>query len=140
MNSLSLSQKLQYCKLCTNRKTNLQTGMICGLTEAKPDFAVKCGKFSPDEVAIKQEMAKREARTEVAETGGFFGPEKKGMKKGALGGIIMIAIALIWFFGGLAAGILFYYPPILFLIGLVALIKGLVEGNFAGEKYREQRA
>jgi hypothetical protein len=68
------------------------------------------------------------------EEGEFFAPEKKGIKAGVLGGIIMIAIALIWFFAGLAAGYIYYYPPILFFIGLYALIKGLVSGNLAGKK------
>ena len=34
--------------------------------------------------------------------GGFFGPEKAGIDKGILGGIIMMGIAVIWFFGGLS--------------------------------------
>jgi hypothetical protein len=53
---------------------------------------------------------------------GWFGNANAGV----LGGFAMIAIALIWFFGGLAAGIIFYYPPILFIIGGIAVVKGLV--------------
>ncbi len=68
------------------------------------------------------------------EEGGFFAPEKKGIKAGVLGGLIMIVIALIWFFAGLDAGYIYYYPPILFVIGLYALIKGLISGNFVGKK------
>ncbi|MCU4162374.1 hypothetical protein [Carboxylicivirga caseinilyticus] len=45
----------------------------------------------------------------------------------------MILIAIVWF-GGLAAGFIFFYPQILFIIGIVALIKGIVEGNLAGKK------
>ncbi len=44
----------------------------------------------------------------------------------------MIVIAVVWFFGGLAVGYVFFCPPILFLIGLFAVVKGLVTGNFAG--------
>lgn len=41
-------------------------------------------------------------------------------------GILMMAGAVIWFFGGLAFGILFYYyPPVLFIVGLITAIKGL---------------
>ncbi|MCX6821981.1 MAG: hypothetical protein NTW30_04350 [Candidatus Aenigmarchaeota archaeon] len=65
---------------------------------------------------------------------GFFGPEKAGIKKGVIGGIIMIGIATVWFIGGLYIGLIFFYPPILFLIGVYALIKGLVTGNVNGEK------
>jgi len=53
----------------------------------------------------------------------------KGMKKGVVGGVVMMVIALVWFFGRLSAGYIYYYPPILFIIGVVALVKGLVKGN-----------
>jgi hypothetical protein len=65
---------------------------------------------------------------------GFFGPEKRGIQKGIVGGIVMIVIAVVWFAAGYAAGIIFYYPPILLLIGLYALIKGIITGNVSGEK------
>ena len=65
---------------------------------------------------------------------GFFAPEKKGIEKGVLGGVSMMAIAVIWFVVGYSCGYIFYYPPILFIIGLYALIKGLSTGNLAGNK------
>ena len=44
---------------------------------------------------------------------------------GVLGGIAMMVGAVIWFFVGLALNFIFFYPPILFVIGLIAFIKGL---------------
>ena len=43
-----------------------------------------------------------------------------------LGGIGMMVGALVWFFGALALGVIFIYPPILFIIGLVTMIKGFL--------------
>ena len=43
-----------------------------------------------------------------------------------MGGLLAMLIAVIWFVGGLFAGFLFYYPPILFIIGLVGMIRGLI--------------
>jgi hypothetical protein len=65
---------------------------------------------------------------------GFFGPEKKGIAKGVLGGFAMMAIAVVWFVAGWAVGYIFFYPPILFLIGLYATLKGVFTGNLAGEE------
>jgi hypothetical protein len=45
----------------------------------------------------------------------------------------MMTIAVVWFVAGYAAGIIFFYPPILFLIGLFAFLKGILTGNLAGE-------
>lgn len=44
-----------------------------------------------------------------------------------LGGIAMMVGAVVWLGVGLAAGYIFFYPPILFLIGLGTLIKGLMD-------------
>ncbi|NUQ60927.1 MAG: hypothetical protein HUU20_00455 [Pirellulales bacterium] len=65
---------------------------------------------------------------------GTFAPEKKGIEKGILGGMLMIVIAVVWFVAGLAAGYIFYYPPILFIIGMYALLKGLFTGNITGQR------
>ena len=61
-----------------------------------------------------------------------FGWEHRGRDAGMTGGLAMMAIAAVWFFGGLAFGLIFYYPPILFVIGLVGFIRGLFTGNVSG--------
>ena len=125
---------LQQCKVCTKRKFSPSVGLICGLTMDKPNFIDRCEEGVLDEAeAVRLEKLQAEAEEEEV-SGGFFGPEKQGMKKGVLGGVVMILIAVVWFVGGLAADIIFYYPPILFIIGLVALIKGIMEGNIVGKK------
>jgi hypothetical protein len=50
-----------------------------------------------------------------------------------MGGIALMVIAVVWFFGGLAVNIIFFYPPILFIIGLVVLVKGIFAGSIAGD-------
>lgn len=45
------------------------------------------------------------------------------------GGLLMMVGAVVWFFLGLAAGRIFFYPPILFIIGLVAVVKGFFDGD-----------
>lgn len=63
---------------------------------------------------------------------GFFTPEKRGLEKGIAGGLVMMAIAVIWFGLGWAAGYIFFYPPVLFVIGLFGTLKGMFAGNVAG--------
>ena len=40
-------------------------------------------------------------------------------------GVLMMVGAVVWLVAGLFAGYIFFYPPILFIIGLVAVIKGI---------------
>lgn len=57
-----------------------------------------------------------------------FKPKREfgSINAGVGGGILMMVIAVVWFVLGLIFGWIFYYPPILFIIGLIAFIKGLV--------------
>jgi hypothetical protein len=37
----------------------------------------------------------------------------------------MMAGAVVWFFVGLQAGYIYFYPPVLFVMGLVSLLRGI---------------
>jgi hypothetical protein len=57
----------------------------------------------------------------VAFEQGWFG----SFSSGVVGGLLMIIIAVVWFSLGFAAGRIFFYPPILFFIGLASIFKGI---------------
>jgi hypothetical protein len=61
------------------------------------------------------------------------------MGAGVVGGLAMMAIAGIWFFVALAKGIIFFYPPVLFFIGLIATINGLTSGGGRQRSPRPRR-
>ncbi|MFY0603108.1 MAG: hypothetical protein JXQ93_04105 [Flavobacteriaceae bacterium] len=46
---MTLDQQLTFCKKCTNRKMDLQQGILCNLTSRKPDFKDECPSFNLDE-------------------------------------------------------------------------------------------
>ena len=47
---------------------------------------------------------------------------------GVLGGIVMMLIAVVWFVVGIVAlDMIYFYPPILFVVGIVAIVRGLME-------------
>ena len=54
-----------------------------------------------------------------------FGLEQRAFDAGIIGGILLMVVSVIWFVAGLFFDIIFFYPPILFLIGLAAFIRGL---------------
>jgi phage FluMu protein Com len=110
-----------------------------GLPPRKPPVRAQ-GAPDPDvpQIQVTEPDWGSTLRQRSASEGGFFAPEKKGIQAGVLGGVTMIAISLVWFIGGLAAGIIFYDPPILFVIGLFALIQGLMTGNLAGKRRRRR--
>lgn len=44
-------------------------------------------------------------------------------------GILMMIGAVVWFVGGLAVDIIFFYPPILFIFGLIQFFRGLFSSS-----------
>ena len=45
---MTREERLQFCKLCKNRKTDFQQGMLCSLTGKHADFEGNCKDFYPD--------------------------------------------------------------------------------------------
>jgi hypothetical protein len=78
-------------------------------------------------------------RSEAEARQGSFAPERAGMSMGVVGGLLMMGAAVVWFVVGLMAGYIFFYPPILFVIGIIALFKGILDGNVAGKRRRRRR-
>ena len=117
-----------YCSECgEHNETDAQFCIECGnhFTESQLNATSTPGSKPP--VLVEQKT----------EDGGFFSLEKKGINMGVKGGILMIIIAVVWFFGALAAGWIFYYPPILGVIGVYAVIKGLATGNIQGDELKK---
>jgi hypothetical protein len=56
---------------------------------------------------------------------GWFG----SVNSGVIGGGLMIVIAVVWFGAGMAGGVIFFYPPVLFVIGIISILKGLMGGE-----------
>ena len=122
----------------------------CGFEQPESQECVRCGIFvarffekirlEEESRIIQESIAETQAaygRSSAAdlddEDDDFFAPEKQGIDSGMAGGIAMMTLSVVWFGLGWLVGIIFYYPPILFLIGVFAFLKGLVTGNVAGE-------
>lgn len=54
-----------------------------------------------------------------------------------LGGVALMIVASAWFTIGLTADTVFLYPPILFVIGLIAFIRGILSGGTRIESQTE---
>tara|TARA_R110001592_G_scaffold125325_2_gene335223 strand:- start:3561 stop:3986 length:426 start_codon:yes stop_codon:yes gene_type:complete len=49
LSNMSLKESLKYCVICKNRKIDRGTGLICSLSNKKPDFIDECKDFILDE-------------------------------------------------------------------------------------------
>lgn len=76
-------------------------------------------KLPPSVKKVKKESSRGAPLVTFEE--GWFG----SVNSGVLGGLLMMVIAAVWFFLGLAANRIFFYPPVLFVIGFISILKGL---------------
>jgi hypothetical protein len=129
---MTLEERLQYCRICENRHINPAIGLVCNLTNEKPVFEGTCSTIVIDQKEADR-LVQRERQAKDEETG-TFSPERKAIQKGILGGLATMAIAIVWFVVGWMGGYIYFYPPILFVIGIYALIKGIRTGNISGDK------
>lgn len=67
----------------------------------------------------------KKKRESKARTNSAFSSEKRVFNGGAIGGLLAMVGAVVWFVVGLANDIIFFHPPVLFVIGLVVFFKGL---------------
>lgn len=52
--------RLNFCKVCENRKMNMNRGLICGLTNELADFNENCNNFVGDEIEVKKLIQQKE--------------------------------------------------------------------------------
>lgn len=69
---------------------------------------------------------RRRRKDKEPEHAGIFGTEKWVISGGVIGGAIAMLVAVVWFVLGLMADRIFFYPPILFVVGLFGLVKGMM--------------
>ncbi len=68
----TMSEKLDYCKQCKNRKFSPTTGLVCGKTMAKPQFEDICPGYDKDALEAEK-IEERKAELERSDKiSGFF--------------------------------------------------------------------
>ena len=104
-------EKINICALCQNRKMNLQKGIVCGLTDEKPQFEESCESYLMDEkeVAIEKERLEDDEH----ELGEHNTPEVEDGALPGAGWFKTIAILSI-------LNILLYFIDVSFIFGLAS--------------------
>jgi hypothetical protein len=72
------------------------------------------------------ELRRAQEKRAAQEQGTNQSVEGSVFNGGVLGGVVAMMVAVAWFLAGLANDVIFFYPPILFVIGLGAFFKGFM--------------
>ena len=129
--------RVKICEKCLKRDYSAKKGIVCSLTGEHAAFEVTCPDYAEDEKEVASIKAYQDAQKNDQFSSEPFRMEKKALSSGILGGSIAMVIAVVWFFTALSFDRIFFYPPVLFIIGLIGVIKGIADKNKEMKKQKE---
>jgi hypothetical protein len=115
---MTREEHLKFCKVCINRKMDMQQGLICSITSERADFENNCENYIIDEIEKEKLESKSNEESTKNKDSGFFGSWKSAL---LLSAFSFIRTALKGFDD--IFGIIF------FLLGIGWLIIALVGNN-----------
>jgi len=69
---MTRAERLKFCKVCKEKKFDINQGLVCGLTNLPADFDISCRHFKEDaelkaqeDLKEKKELTKKQVRKEV---------------------------------------------------------------------------
>ena len=96
-------------------------------------MVLSCAKYlqtnSDPEIEKENRKIRQKEKEQRQGNNDSMAVEKGVFNSGAAGGLAAMGVAVVWFLVGLMNDVIFFYPPILFVIGLAALMKGLMGGG-----------
>jgi hypothetical protein len=136
---MNRAHQMSYCKQCKLREFSKNEGVICSLTGLKATFEEDCPDYKVDQKMLERNRELEEERLEDQQSSNTIGLSMFGIKNQILAGALAIIGSVVWFIAGASADIIFFYPPILFILGLVTLIQGVVTSNKRAKLKKKQQ-
>ncbi|TCI90576.1 hypothetical protein [Tenacibaculum sp. M341] len=110
---MNLTEQLEYCKICQNRKVDFKTGLVCNLTNQKPNFSNNCSHFIKDEKEAERVLnMKLAAAGNSRAQNGSLNPQKN-INYGAF---LIVAGLIILLLISLVVGIIITFGGISFIV------------------------
>ena len=132
---MTLKEKLKFCTICENRKVDFKTGLVCNLTNEKPNFENNCEFFKKDEKEAERKLKmKLDAAGNSRSQNGSLNPTKNII----YGSLLTIPGALIFLKNLLFGGILLF-AGISFLIRGFSQRKIMKENQLLNKKINEKK-
>ena len=107
---MTLKERLEFCTICEKKEVDFKKGLVCTLTQNKPDFEEFCDHFEKDEVEAKRKLEmKLEGTGNSRAQHGSLNPKKNKQYGAALTVIGLFVLLFSLVVGGiiLASGISF---------------------------------
>ena len=127
---MTLKERLQFCTICENRKVDFKTGLVCNLTNEKPNFENNCEFFKKDEKEAERKLKmKLDAAGNSRSQNGSLSPQKNINY-----GVFLIVAGVLIFLISILFGAIILFGGISFLIRGNSQKKIMKENQLLNEK------
>lgn len=110
---MTTKERLEFCTICKNRKVDFKNGLICNLTNEKPDFINICDSFTKDHDEAERKLKlKLDAAGNSRSQNGSLHPQRNL----SYGIFLLVTGTLLLFFISLLFGIIVVTTGISFII------------------------
>lgn len=132
---MNRADHIEFCERCTKRDFSPKKGIICSLTMEHATFINNCTDFREDiEEGNLIDQKKIELANQVVQQESI-GLTALGISNGVTAGFVTMFAAIAWFgIGFFYMDRVFFYPPILFIIGIITAVKGLKKKKIKKQK------
>lgn len=86
---MEIKQRLELCKRCEKRAFAMKTGILCSLTERKPEFTTTCDNFLLDAKEAQKIEAKQNYVVEESKSG-------SGMSTWGIIAVVLLIIRILF--------------------------------------------
>jgi hypothetical protein len=109
---MTTTERMQFCTICKNRKTDFKIGLTCSLTNEKPDFNDKCESFIKDQDEAERKLTQKlDAAGNSKSQNGSLKP-----KRNIRYGILVLIFGLFIFLVHMIVGVVIIVSGISFII------------------------
>jgi hypothetical protein len=127
---MNLKERLEFCTICENRQVDFKTGLVCNLTNEKPEFENNCEFFRKDEKEAERKLKmKLDAAGNSRSQNGSLNPQKNINY-----GVFLIVAGVLIFLISILFGGIVLFGGISFLIRGISQKKIMKENQLLNEK------
>jgi hypothetical protein len=130
---MTLKERLEFCSICEKRHIDLKTGLVCNLTNEKPNFENICADFIKDAKEAERKLTQKLKATGNARAqNGSLNP-----KRNKLWGLLVLILGLVAIVFSLVIGGIMIFTGISFIVKGIHQEKVLRENQQLEKKISE---
>lgn len=131
---MTLKDRLEFCTICENRKIDFKTGLVCNLTNQKPNFENFCEFFAKDEKEAERKLKMRlDGAGNSRSQNGSLNPQKNINY-----GSFLIVAGILIFLVSILFGAIVLFGGISFLIRGISQKKIMKENQLLNERINKR--